>query len=172
MIRCSEKLTAHSASVCRDLTIKCLKANFALLERIRLFVRTNFYFILKSEGETKYGLTVNEQSLAYTYPLQSAKKFVVQIYVDDWYIPQLDKVIISSADYFTLNELARRISHELTHVYAFQHENRTLHKLIDDAIKEGTESSLPKCLINYKHFQLQAYDIKGIVAYLQNQQNK
>lgn len=134
----------------------------------------HYYFILKEEGKNKHNLTVNDMALGYTYPIlkkgsdtirKDIERCIVQIYLDDWYTKPLGKIILGY-NYYTLSEIFRRTSHELTHLYAFLKDKRNIHILIDDAIKNGTEKDLPmKSLTfdktNIKYF---VYDIKGIAA--------
>ena len=115
-----------------------------------------FYFIKRDEAQ-QYNISGHGEALGYTYPIPSNRKMIISVYIDD---------IDIGYSYFTINEFARRLSHEFTHALAFHFNRRDVHRIIDDAIRNGTEGNLltaeTSIKIKDKRYDLFFYDIKKI----------
>lgn len=70
--------------------------------------------------------------------------------------------------YFDMMELGRRISHEITHLYAFHRyagEGRTIHQYIDRAVADGREAEMVSYMdmplrLNGRVINLKVYDVR------------
>ncbi|MCS7141579.1 MAG: hypothetical protein NZ888_05280 [Candidatus Nitrosocaldus sp.] len=75
---------------------------------------------------------------------------------------------LSIHSYFDMLELGRRVSHELTHLYAFERypsSARIVHHYIDEAVREGREAEMVayrdmQIRLNGRTMNMKVYDVK------------
>lgn len=170
------------------LLMKCLKANFNLFERLKIRKQTDFYFTTKAEIGDNVSSTGNEYGM--TFFNSRLGRYTVIVYLDDYIITieakgeggeeeqgnEKRSALSIGYNYFTVSEICRRISHELTHLYVFMtRANRIVHSYIDTAVRLGSESKM----IMWKSIiveglksqeKVMIYDVKETVLHVVSQE--
>ncbi|SPC33835.1 protein of unknown function [Candidatus Nitrosocaldus cavascurensis] len=137
-----------------------LKIFFSLgiIEGIRLAMKSELV-VCRQDSITKFANVSEGYRSVYGVCIKHGRRYTLAICLDR---------DLSIHSYLDMLELARRVSHEITHLYAFENhaeDARRIHYYIDSAVKEGREVEMVAyrdmhVKIDGKVISLKVYDVK------------
>lgn len=132
-----------------------------IFEYIRLQGRIDLFIVFAKDVDKFLNVSEGYKSV-YGLTYKKEGRYKVAVYVEN------DMSIWS---YYDVAEICRRVSHEFTHVYAFENYNdkaRLIHMYIDEAVETGEESKrivYRTIELKYKEmpkpFYMSVYDLKA-----------
>ncbi|MEM1960479.1 MAG: hypothetical protein QXE95_04065 [Candidatus Nitrosocaldus sp.] len=132
--------------------------SLGIIEGIRLAMKSELV-VCRQDSITQFANVSEGYRSVYGLCIKHGRRYTIAICLDR---------DLSIHSYLDMLELARRVSHEITHLYAFENyaeDARSIHYYIDSAVNEGREVEMiayrdMQVKINGKVINLKVYDVK------------